>query len=1622
MTSQLDNNYTICLQEEYHKIKYLISSKDFIDQLTNDISRYYSKLGIGNNDSEISCNNLMELNKSLGDLISDRKRIKNYSILENAINYQYKCIEHIKNILPEQCIVGVINDIDDSYKKLTKKIETFLKNLSEGNNEIREKIYSTFDAQEILQYINQINNSLNLIINYYNYQKSIQNKFLKFVNSIKSFMNKFIQNEGNFLLKSKEKNVDLHYCTFYSCYIDQNQKLVFDFIPAPKKNEEVFKEVKRFSLDCIKQFFKKIKFDSFIFKYYERRFKQNYDETKQYIDEYFKQEISDFSNNLHQEFNATFSEENHKKILDFQISDNFPIIDFKDYNSESSWGILNEVTKLNFPINKKWLYHNYKFLLRDYTTTNEEQQINEVNVCLTKEQIKGMMFKLTEEYRNKGKYFFFNILSSKTIQTIFNQSNFEKKIHSKKEKYSLYTIFYSYKDFAFNDCYITHDQNFQFWQEKTTSEREKKILTKNYSKFIVQGKLSHRTDPNDKETIIIPYFPLGNLNSIHNDGEIQFSHVDKIIIMLEIATALKDLHSENEYHGNLSSDFIVINSSKDAYLGAIKYDLDESNLSQPINTIYYHPPEYYQKDEEKVYNESCDVYAFGLIMYEIVSEKPLIQKYQKIKKYERVKIMENGESNKFLLVDDIVKKIDSYDEKGDSLIGVKEIIEKCIRKDINNRYQSFDEIIESIKSLAIYSKNKEEIDYRFENAQDSSEYKCSMSDIVECYIHGSSQSKIIIERVIKKYFDIEDLNCDNIIQKLIELFHIENKTDFILEKMIKLMIEYDEKCIIKSQGDDKKTDSFWNLLLNRYKYHIPTDVNSQFWCLPIKNGAFNASNETKNLFLFINELFNKYRMYIGDRPKEDAYHEFMILNDINDNSGNNKKGQKLAIEDKINAYEKMYSHFYIDQIIQITMRNILKPKFFSDQFHETLRHVQNYSELHYIKDTLNFNEIDSSFKLFYDNNFNFVLQKTYNQNINKLIRDREINILKENYSKFIVHIEEESQENKITIPYFPCGTLDSIIRKQPQNSISLQNKTLEFNLIDKIVIALEVAIALKDLHSHNEYHGNLASQFIYINANKDAYIGGIAYDRKLEADSTKPRGPFYYRAPEIIYYNYYFSSDENTRNQQMYDIYSYGVLLHEIITEISPEKRMGNKPREERLKLLKKEYNKFLFDDIDNEFFGEGSYDTRGDTLIEKGKQNGVEKIINKCMDGDPRNRYKSFDEIINDFKETKFYKKNQFDIENRIENAKYSADYQCSFCDIVEAYYRGNESSLNDIEKTIMEYEKLYSQKNELFHHVEGDIIETLFNTFDIKLGLIQKSSDDINNKLNSIVKNHVNETLDRSEIISYQNSLLNISLIKNNECSSNLEKNRNIHVPITSLAKYNQNKKKIDPTWVYIIASEMSYIHSRNIFYGDFSAESIGIYYDSTKKMLVPSIILYYAYKKSSSKDKIEAQYDYSIKSIEKYLRKDLKAFKKMILELNGEDDEVYQNIKESLSFNEIVYMIYNLIMRDRNPKEKKYISDKIKIDYTSFQITYQSLQKIYEIFNLEYYIYNDFYFKFDKILDEIICFLNEKIDNSSLLKGEAIGNVDKCFVQNEFSDNIRNKFEEIEFLKGLYKCKMQ
>ena len=63
---------------------------------------------------------------------------------------------------------------------------------------------------------------------------------------------------------------------------------------------------------------------------------------------------------------------------------------------------------------------------------------------------------------------------------------------------------------------------------------------------------------------------------------------------------------------------------------------------------------------------------------------------------------------------------------------------------------------------------------------------------------------------------------------------------------------------------------------------------------------------------------------------------------------------------------------------------------------------------------------------------------------------------------------------------------------------------VNFSIADKIVIILEIASALKDLHdiNNNEYLGNLCRQLVFINSRKDAYLLSIHVDRNNVNDNT----------------------------------------------------------------------------------------------------------------------------------------------------------------------------------------------------------------------------------------------------------------------------------------------------------------------------------------------------------------------------------------------------------------------------------------------------------------------------------------------------------------------------------------
>ena len=81
-----------------------------------------------------------------------------------------------------------------------------------------------------------------------------------------------------------------------------------------------------------------------------------------------------------------------------------------------------------------------------------------------------------------------------------------------------------------------------------------------------------------------------------------------------------------------------------------------------------------------------------------------------------------------------------------------------------------------------------------------------------------------------------------------------------------------------------------------------------------------------------------------------------------------------------------------------------------------------------------------------------------------------------NLSKFLVTITDIN-EKSFLIPYFPMGPL-SLFISQRERKDQLQT---DFSIIDKIVIILEIASAMKDLHFYCLIHWNLSCQNIFWN-------------------------------------------------------------------------------------------------------------------------------------------------------------------------------------------------------------------------------------------------------------------------------------------------------------------------------------------------------------------------------------------------------------------------------------------------------------------------------------------------------------------------------------------------------------
>ena len=111
----------------------------------------------------------------------------------------------------------------------------------------------------------------------------------------------------------------------------------------------------------------------------------------------------------------------------------------------------------------------------------------------------------------------------------------------------------------------------------------------------------------------------------------------------------------------------------------------------------------------------------------------------------------------------------------------------------------------------------------------------------------------------------------------------------------------------------------------------------------------------------------------------------------------------------------------------------------------------------------------------------------------------------------------------------------------------------------KIKIALQIALAIKYIHSKNILHCDLKSANIFLDENFNAKLGDFGFSYIMSNEPKHAAGGTYrYMAPEILI--------NNEKYEKTADIFSYGLMLWEILTGKTPYSNMTIDKIIERLK------------------------------------------------------------------------------------------------------------------------------------------------------------------------------------------------------------------------------------------------------------------------------------------------------------------------------------------------------------------------------------------------------------------------------------------------------------------------
>ena len=125
--------------------------------------------------------------------------------------------------------------------------------------------------------------------------------------------------------------------------------------------------------------------------------------------------------------------------------------------------------------------------------------------------------------------------------------------------------------------------------------------------------------------IVMEYMEGGSLDRILNNREIALSWLVRHKMALAVARGLLCLHQQNIIHNDLKSPNVLVRHYGDEWklkltdFGISKIKQETANFTgQPQGTAAFMAPELFENND---YSLDSDVYAYGIVLWEIVSRE-----------------------------------------------------------------------------------------------------------------------------------------------------------------------------------------------------------------------------------------------------------------------------------------------------------------------------------------------------------------------------------------------------------------------------------------------------------------------------------------------------------------------------------------------------------------------------------------------------------------------------------------------------------------------------------------------------------------------------------------------------------------------------------------------------------------------------------------------------------------------------------------------------------------------------------------------------------------------------------------------------------------------------------------